>query len=89
MLRKLVTLLAFLTGIAALGAPIQAGGRETSGVVAAAELRTGCVNKQTRRGGDRKRPAAESGSARQPCRKPAPSILYFPPVMLQADRARE
>jgi hypothetical protein len=90
MLRKLLTLFALLSGLAAIGAPATARAMDLSGVgvVASAELNAKCAQTPGKRGEDRKRPAAESGTDKKPCRK-APSIVYFPPVMLQADRARE
>lgn len=91
MLRRLITLFAFLFGLAAIGAPVQARASELPGVgfVAPAELRADCVKKQGHRDAERKRPTTGKGSAKEPCRKFARSIVYFPPVMLQADRARE
>ena len=91
MLRKLLTLFALLTGLAAIGAPATARAMDLPGVgqVAwSAELTAKCAQTPGKRADDRKRPAAESGTDKKPCRK-APSIVYFPPVMLQADRARE
>src|SRR5690606_10521583 len=87
MLRRLVTLLAFLSGLAAIRAPGRARAAEGPGVAASAELRADCVRKASRTA--ERRPATEKGTTRQLCRKPAPSIVYFPPVMLKADRARE
>ena len=91
MVRKLITLFAFLTGLAAIGAPVQARAAELPGVglVASAELRADCVRKEGRRDVERRRPATEKGAAKQPCSRSVPSIVYFPPVMLKADRARE
>jgi len=91
MLRRLITLFALLSGLAAIGAPVQARAGELPGIgfVATAPMRADCVKKGGERGAERKRPADERGARKEPCRKPAPSIVYFPPVMLQADRARE
>ena len=91
MLRRLVTLFAFLSGLAAIGAPVQARASELPGMglVASAELRAECVKKQGQRAAERRGSTAVKREARQPCRKAAPSIVYFPPVMLKADRARE
>ena len=90
MLRKLLTLLALLTGLAAIGAPATARALDLPGVglVASAELTTKCAQTPGKRTDDRRRPA-EGGTEKKPCPKPSPSIVYFPPVMLQADRARE
>lgn len=90
MLRKLLTLFALLTGLAAIGAPATARALDLPGVglVASAELTTKCAQTPGKRTADRKSPA-EGGTEKKPCPKPSPSIVYFPPVMLQADRARE
>jgi hypothetical protein len=87
MLRRFLTLLAFLSGLAAIGVPVHARAAELPGVVASAELRADCVRKANRTA--ERRPATEKGTARPQCPRPAPSIVYFPPVMLKADRARE
>jgi hypothetical protein len=89
MLRKLLTLFALLTGLAAIGAPATARAFDLPGMglVASAELTTKCAQ-APKRTADRKAPA-EGGMEKKPCPKPSPSIVYFPPVMLQADRARE
>ena len=90
MLRRLITLFALLSGLAAIGAPATARAMDLPGVglVASAELSAKCTQAPGKRGDDRKRPA-EGGTEKKPCPKPSPSIVYFPPVMLQADRARE
>ena len=90
MLRKLLTLFALLSGLAAIGAPATARAMDLTGVgmVASAELGARCAQAPGKREDDRKRPA-EGGTEKKPCPKPSPSIVYFPPVMLQADRARE
>ena len=89
MLRKLLTLFALLTGLAAIGAPATARAMDLPGVglVASAELTAKCAQTPGKRGDDRKRPA-EGGKETKPCRK-ALSIVYFPPVMLKVDRAHE
>lgn len=91
MLRRLITLFALVSGLAAIGAPATARAMDLSGVglVATAELGAKCAQVPGKRGEDRKRPASEGGADKKPCPKPSPSIVYFPPVMLQADRARE
>ena len=90
MLRKLLTLFALLTGLAAIGAPATARAMDLRGVgmVASAELSAKCAQTPGKRGDDRKRPA-EGGKETRPCPKAAPSIVYFPPVMLKVDRAHE
>ena len=89
MLRRLVTLLAFLSGLAAIGAPVQARAAELPGVgmVASAEMRADCVRTEARLA--ERRPTAEESTLSEPCRKPAPSVAYFPPGRIKADRARE
>jgi hypothetical protein len=91
MLRRLITLFALLSGLAAIGAPATARAMELPGVglVVTAELSAKCAQAPGKRDEDRKRPTAEGGTDKKPCPKPSPSIVYFPPVMLQADRARE
>ena len=91
MLRKLLTLFALLSGLAAIGAPATARAMDLPGVgqVASAELTTKCAQTPGKRGEDRKRPAAESGADKKPSPKASPSIVYFPPVMLRVDRSRE
>lgn len=90
MLRKLLTLFALISGLAAIGAPATARAMDLPGVgqVASAELTTKCAPTPGKRGEDRKRPA-EGGKETKPCPKAAPSIVYFPPVMLRVDRSRE
>lgn len=91
MLRRLITLFALVSGLAAIGAPTSARALEVAGagLVAAAELGTKCAQVPGKRGEDRKRPSAERGTDKTPCLKPSLPIVYFPPVMLKADRARE
>jgi hypothetical protein len=91
MLRRLITLFALLSGLAAIGAPVQARASQLPGVdlVVSVELRSECAKQQGEQREVRKRPAAEKSRAKDPCRKPGPPIVYFPPVMLKADRARE
>ena len=91
MLRRLLTLFALVSGLAAIGAPVTARALELPGIgmVVSAELGTKCAQAPGKRGEDRKRPATDGGTDKKPCPKPSPSIVYFPPVMLQADRARE
>ena len=91
MLRRLITLFALISGLAAIGAPATARAMDLPGVglVASAELGTKCAQVPGKRGEDRKRPASEGAADKKPCPRPSPSIVYFPPVMLQADRARE
>ncbi|WP_305096248.1 hypothetical protein [Croceibacterium aestuarii] len=91
MLRRLFTLFALLSGLAAIGAPVQARVHDVPGIgmVAAAELTTRCGKQAIARLDDRKQPAAGCRQEQKKGPKPAPSIVYFPPVMLQVDRAHE
>lgn len=91
MLRKLITLFALVSGLAALGAPVHARAAQMPGVdlVSSAQLGTKCSQRAIKPSDDRKRPTAEGSADRKPCPKPSGTIVYFPPVMLQADRARE
>ncbi|MXO60091.1 hypothetical protein GRI89_11130 [Altererythrobacter salegens] len=91
MLRRLITLFALLSGLAAIGAPVQARALEVPGIgmVASAELTTRCSKQAVARLDERKQPATECRQEQKKGTKPAPSIIYFPPVMLQVDRARE
>ena len=91
MLRKLITLFALLTGLAAIGAPVHARASVIPGIdlVSSAQLGSKCAQEATKRSENRKRPAAEANAEKKPCPKPSGTIVYFPPVMLQADRARE
>jgi hypothetical protein len=94
MLRKLLTVLAILTGLAAVGAPAQAaqvsdvaGIRASVRMVAAAELAAKCTLPSS---GPALRPAAPplKDGAKAPCPRPRPPVV-LPPVMLGADRALE
>ncbi len=88
MLRRLLTLLAILTGFAAIGTPAQAGVAEMASVriVASAELATKCTSASSGVALVRQ-PAGKNGD-KTPCPKPRPPVV-LPPVMLGVDRALE
>lgn len=90
MLRKLIALIALLSGLAAIGAPVHARASELSGsgMVASAPLSAKCQAERSDREAVRNRPSGASKAARTSCRKPVP-VIYFPPVMLGPDRAHE
>ncbi len=93
MLRQLLTVLAILTGLAAAGAPAQAG--QVNGVagvrgsvrlVATAELSVKCTLPSA--GPALTPPAPRRDGAKAACPRPRPPVI-LPPVMLGADRALE
>jgi hypothetical protein len=89
MLRKLLTVLAILTGLAAAGAPAQAAQpSEVAAVrlVAAAELGAKCTIPCS--GAPLAPPAPRRDSVKAPCPRPRPPIV-LPPVMLRSDRSLE
>ena len=87
MLRRLLTVLAIVTGLAA-GAPVQASASDVAAVrlVQTVELATKCVVPSSG-------PAfAPQVPAKDDTKKPCPVLLppvVLPPVMLKADRALE
>jgi len=89
MLRKLLTLLAIVTGLAAAGAPAQAHVAEMAsvGIVATTEFAAKCSGQASGVAFVTVRSATRDGE-RAPCPKPKPSVV-MPPVMLGADRALE
>jgi len=89
MLRKLLTVLAILTGLAAAGAPAQTA--QLSDVaavrlVAAAELAAKCTLPSS--GAARAPQAPLRDSVMAPCPRPRPPVVLSP-VMLRSDRALE
>ena len=89
MLRRLLTIFAILTGLAAAGAPAQAAQlNDVAAVrlVAAAELSAKCTLPSS--GAALTPPAPLRDGVKAPCPKPRPPIV-LPPVMLGADRALE
>ena len=91
MLRRLITLFALLSGLAAIGAPVQARVHDVPGIgmVAAAELNARRGNETVAQLDDHAQPTADCRHAKRIGPKPAPAVAYAPPVMLQVDRARE
>ncbi|MGX7895056.1 hypothetical protein [Tsuneonella sp. HG222] len=89
MLRKLIALLALLTGLAALGVPAQArAGEVPVGVTAAFDVSSKCDMDRRIAEAQRKRPMAQGKTQRTPCPKPTP-LVVFPPIMFGADLALE
>ena len=86
MLRKLLTLLALLSGLTLATQPVSAMDARSVSVAAAAlgedckPIVSGPLQLMAQ---DRPPPQSDP----KPCKKPA--IVYLPPVMLQVDRARE
>ena len=90
MLRQLLTFLALLTGLAAIGAPVQAAVAGGAGAVLersdfassqAAESEKGCEDKKQTQLGNEDKPT--------PCGKRKVITVYVPTVMFGADRAFE
>jgi hypothetical protein len=89
MLRRLLTIFAILTGLAAASAPAQAAQMNEVTrvrVVAAAELVSRCTLPSS--GPALAPPAPQKDSAKAPCPKPRPPVV-LPPVMLRVDRSLE
>jgi hypothetical protein len=93
MLRRLLTILALLTGLAAAGAPIQAaqasdvaGARASVRLVASAEFVSKCTLPSS--GPALTPPAPLRDGAKAPCPRPRPPVV-LPPVMLRVDRSLE
>ena len=89
MLRKLLTVLAILTGLAAAGAPAQAARpSEVAAVrlVAVAELGAKCTIPSS--GAALAPQAPLRDSVKAPCPRPRPPVV-LPPVMLGSDRSLE
>lgn len=89
MLRRLLTLLAILSGLAAAGTPVQAHVSELASVrlVATAELATKCSSASSGVAFVEARSATKDGE-KAPCPKPKPPVV-LPPVMIGPDRALE
>ena len=90
MLRRLLTCLALITGLAAAGAPVsaiavEAQGQRTESSVCLAEsgkeLRCDCIERTDRQN------AGKKGS--QACKPRKPIVIYLPPLYLGIDRAHE
>jgi hypothetical protein len=89
MLRRLLTLLAILSGLAVAGTPAQAHVAEQASVrlVATAELASKCSSASSGVAFVEARSATRD-SEKAPCPKPKPSVV-LPPVMVGPDRALE
>jgi hypothetical protein len=89
MLRRLLTIFAILSGLAAAGAPAQAAQLNDVArvrVVAAAEFVSKCTLPSS---GPALTPAVpQKESTKAPCPKPRPPVV-LPPVMLRVDRSLE
>jgi len=89
MLRKLIALVALLTGLAALGTPVQArAGDMPAGVSSFYDASSKCEMERREADAQRKRPTAQRKAERAPCPKPTP-LVVFPPIMFGADLALE
>ena len=89
MLKRLITLLALLTGLAAVGVPVQArAGDIPAGVSSAYDASSKCELERRQADAQRKRPTAQRKAERCPCPKPTP-LVVFPPLMFGADLALE
>lgn len=89
MLRRLIALLALLSGLAAVGVPASAVAlADGCEQVASAQLtQAGKVERCKARPADA--PAPRRDRATRDNRTAAPVVIYVPTVMLRADRARE
>ena len=88
-LRKLIALVALLTGLAALGVPVQARASELPvGVSSSYDASSKCQLERRQADAQRKRPTAQRKAERSPCPKPTP-LVVFPPLMFGADLALE
>ena len=91
MVRQLLALLALLTGLAAMGAPVHAAVNSAVGVgverpsdsrdAESRDAREACVEKR--------RQQKLRGGKVTPCKKQEPVTVYIPSVMFGADRAYE
>ncbi|MXO46878.1 hypothetical protein GRI69_01205 [Erythrobacter vulgaris] len=91
MLRQLLALIALLTGLAAIGAPVQAAVNSAVGV--GVEQPSDSRETETRDAqnvcADKQRKQKLRGEKVTPCKKQEPVTVYIPSVMLGADRAFE
>lgn len=91
MLRQLFALIALLTGLAAIGSPVQAAVNSAVGVgveqpsdrsdTETRDAQNACAQKQ--------RKQKLRGEKVTPCKKQEPVTVYIPSVMFGADRAYE
>jgi len=90
MLKRILTLFAILTGLAAVAAPAQARFSviEDIGVHAAGETAPKCADKRIEEAAPLERYVERKAQPQTAC-KPAVVTIVIPTVMLQADRARE
>jgi hypothetical protein len=89
MLRQLLTILAIITGLAAVGTPVQAAQvNDVASVrlVATAEFAAKCTIPST--GPALTPPAPLKDGVKAPCPRPRPPVV-LPPVMLRSDRSLE
>lgn len=93
MLRQLLALLALLTGLAAIGAPVQAAVNSAVGVGVGVEQPSDSRDTETRDAqnvcADKQRKQKLRGEKVTPCKKQEPVTVYIPSVMFGADRAYE
>jgi len=91
MLKRILTLFAILTGLAAIAAPAQARFSviEDIGVHAAGETAPKCADKRIEEGAAPLERYVERKAQPQTACKPAVVTIVIPTVMLQADRSRE
>ncbi len=91
MLRQLLALIALLTGLAAMGAPVQAAVNSAVGV--GVEQPSDARDTETRDAqnvcADKQRKQKLRGEKVTPCKKQEPVTVYIPSVMFGADRAYE
>ncbi|MBA4764358.1 hypothetical protein [Qipengyuania huizhouensis] len=91
MLRQLLALLALLTGLAAIGAPVQAAVNSAVGV--GVEQPSDSRDTETRDAqnvcADKQRKQKLRGEKVTPCKKQEPVTVYIPSVMFGVDRAYE
>lgn len=91
MLRQLLALIALLTGLAAIGAPVQAAVNSAVGV--GVEQPSDSRDTETRDAqnvcADKQRKQKLRGEKVTPCKKQEPVTVYIPSVMFGADRAYE
>ncbi|MBX7540282.1 hypothetical protein [Qipengyuania sphaerica] len=90
MVRQLLALLALLTGLAAMSAPVQAA---VNGAVSAAVERADSRDADQRASqcpcAEKQRKQKARGEKVTPCKAPEPVTIFIPSVMFGADRAIE
>ena len=90
MLRQLLALIALLTGLAAMGAPVHAainGG--TSSAIEQTDTRPSETREAREACAEKQRKQKLRGEKVMPCKKQDPVTVYIPSVMFGADRAYE